>query len=98
MIYETTRREKLLTGYSSEKQLQKDASSTRQELRAQLAIYYWLEHMCTLFGEPAKRVEVIIVTDSAASLQIWENMKNIRGIKDVLKPDVDIALDMHDKE
>ena len=97
-IYESNRREKILTGHSSEKQPQKEASSTRQELRAQLAIFYWLAHLYTVFGEPAKRVEVLIVTDSAASLQIRENMKSIRGIKDVLKPDVDIALDMHEKE
>ena len=41
----------LITGYATEDQPGKNTSSTRQELRAQMAIYCWLEHIRKIYGE-----------------------------------------------
>ena len=79
-------------GHSAEAQPSHTASSTRQELLGQLALEYWFEHMEAVLGEPYGRIEIDIVTDSQASIDILRNLECKLGIKDVLKPDVDVGL------
>ena len=92
VVYTHPEELELLRGYSAEIQLHENASVTRQELLGQLAIDFWLQHMVVTFGEPTAAVEVHIVTDSQASIDIVNNVRNKIGIKDVLKPDTDVAL------
>ena len=92
VVYMHPEEAELLRGHSAEIQLHENASVTRQELLGQLAIDFWLQHMVETFGEPNAAVEVHIVTDSQASIDIVSNVQNKIGIKDVLKPDTDVAL------
>ncbi len=82
----------IVYGHSAELQPSHTASSTRQELLGQLALEYWMEHMEEVLGEPYGRIEINIVTDSQASIDILRNLESKIGLKDVLKPDVDVGL------
>ena len=48
--------------------------------------------MMHTFGEPPGPVQIQLVTDSSASISILEKTKNRVGLKDVMTPDVEIAL------
>ena len=91
-IYTNFDKTPLLEGHAAELQTSISASSTRQELLGQLAIEYWLEHMTHTFGEPPGPVQIQLVTDSSASISILEKTTNRVGLKDVMTPDVEIAL------
>ena len=84
----------ILTGYSAEAQYGTAASSTRQELLAQLCIEYWLEHFFRLWGPPKNTIRLQVITDSQASLIIFDNLKNIVSMKEVLRPDIDVAMEL----
>ena len=84
----------ILTGYSAEAQYGKSASSTRQELLAQLCIEYWLEHFYRLWGPPKNKIRINVITDSQASLIISDNLKHIVSMKEVLRPDIDVAMEL----
>ena len=86
----------LVAGYSAEKQ-SPGASSTRQELLAQLCIEYWLDHLITTLGEPGCQLSVELVTDSKASIDILDNMPQKIGMNEFLKPDMDVAMAVADR-
>ena len=81
----------LVYGYSAEQQFT-TASSTRQELLAQLCIEYWVDHLISKLGEPGYQLTVKLVTDSKASIDILENMSRKIGMNEFLKPDMDVAM------
>ena len=83
----------MVVGYSAEKQLSK-ASSTRQELMAQLCIEYWVDHLIRRIGEPGYQLAVTLVTDSKASIDILEQIPNKIGLKEFLQPDTDVAMEV----
>ena len=82
----------VIRGHSAETQVNPTPSCTRQELRAQLSIEYWLCHLLELYGEPANKVSVWIVTDSQASTEILDKLQSTVGMKEVLRADVEVAL------
>ena len=84
----------ILQGHTGEYQPSRTASSTRQELRGQLGIEYWLARLARRWGIPRKTFTVILITDSKASIEILENAYNIVGIKDTLRPEMDVALEI----
>ena len=94
VLYKDAADEPLLTGFAAEIQYGTSSSSTRQELLAQLCIEYWMEHLYTLWGPPKHKITLEVVTDSQASLIIMDNMNNIVGMNDVLRPDVDVAMEL----
>ena len=53
----------VVTGHAAENQLDKRASSTWQELLAQLAIAYWVQHLLQVLGIPGWPLRIILVTD-----------------------------------
>ena len=82
----------VVAGYAAELQFQETASSTRQELLAQLCVVYWISHLIERLGEPKEKLAAFLVTDSQASIDIMANMDRIIGLKDVLTPDIDVAM------
>ena len=63
-----------------------------------MAIFCWLQHLVEVFGEPLQAVKVQLVTDSEASIVIQKSVQELRGLKDVLRPDVDVALAISSKQ
>ena len=84
----------ILYGRAAEYQPHSHASSTRQELLGQLGAKYWMRRLQKKWGRPRHKPRVILVTDSQASIDIMENLQNVMGLKHVLKPDMDIALEL----
>ena len=91
-LYSGTSDIPVVAGYAAELQFHESASSTRQELLAQLCVVYWISHLIERLGEPKETLEAFLVTDSQASIDIMENMERIIGLKDVLTPDIDVAM------
>ena len=87
----------IVTGRAGEWQPRENASSTRQELLGQLGLEYWFARLETKWGRPRKGLQIILITDSQASIEIMANIPNIMGIKDTLKPEMDIALELFQK-
>ncbi len=85
----------IVFGNSAEYQPTETSSSTRQELLGQLGIEYWLSNMEKEWGRPRNGIKVNLITDSQSSIDIKENISASIGIKDVLKPDMDIALELY---
>ena len=85
----------LVTGHAAEAQLISSSSSTRQELLAQVAVEYWIEHLLQLLGTPLWDLTVTVVTDSQASIDIVQNCGSVYGLKDVLRPEYDVASELH---
>ncbi len=85
----------IISGYAVEYQPRVDASSTRQELLGQLGIKYWLSKLENRWGKPRNGVKIALITDSQASIDIMENMPNITGIKDTLRPEMDVAMELY---
>jgi len=92
VVYREGSSSPVIKGHSAETQVHQNPSSTRQELRAQLSVEYWLSHLMEIYGEPDTNVSVRIVTDSQASTVILENLQRTVGLKDVLRADADVAL------
>jgi len=84
----------ILQGFAGEYQPQKSASSTRQELLGQLGLEYWFRRLGAKWGIPNTPIRVALITDSQASIEIINNTYNMIGIKDTLKPDMDIGLEV----
>ena len=84
----------LVTGHSAETQAETGSSSTRQELLGQLAVAYWISHLCFILGEPGTPLTVQLVTDSQASIDIMDNLDKAIGLKDYMKPEVELALEL----
>ena len=85
----------LVTGHVAESQINPSSSSTRQELLAQLAVEYWIDHLLKLLGIPGWDLKATVVTDSQASIDIVQNCGNVRGIKDVLRLEYDVASELY---
>ena len=84
----------VIAGRSGEYQPWKHASSTRQELLGQLGLEYWLQKLQEDWGVPRHKVTITLVTDSQASVEILVNAERTLGIKDMLKPEMDVALEI----
>ena len=87
-------RDPVLSGYVAESQTSPGASSTRQELLAQLGIEYWLQYLANKLGEQLVKVSIQLVTDSQASIQILETFTSSIGIKAFLQPDRDKTMEI----
>ena len=85
----------IVTGRAAEWQPSTDASSTRQELLGQLGLEYWLSRLEKNWGRPRHGVKLALITDSQASIDIMANIPNILGIKDVLRPELEVALEVY---
>ena len=66
--------EPVLEGFSAEHQPHLEASSTRQELLGQLAAEYWLHDLQKKWGTPRRKLRLILVTDSKASIDIMKSV------------------------
>ena len=84
----------VISGYAGEYQPRNDASSTRQELLGQLGLEYWLKELRLRWGIPRNALKVTLVTDSQASLDIMNNMVHTGGIREMLRPEMDVALEL----
>ena len=47
------------------------------------------------WGVPRNNLQVSLVTDSQASIEILQNFDTLVGIKDTLKPEMDVALELY---
>ena len=84
----------ILFGKAGEYQPHTHASSTRQELLGQLGAEYWLGKLASEWGVPRRHIQIMLVTDSQASIEIMENTQQSIGLKSVLSSDMDIALEL----
>ena len=87
----------VIAGFAREYQPQSDASSTRQELLGQLGLEYWLQILKERWGVPRHSIKLILVTDSQSSIDILENMENMRGLSHTLWPEMDVAMELYDQ-
>ena len=85
----------IIWGYAGEYQPRVSSSSTRQELRGQLGIEYCLRKFHRRWGTPRGQIHLTLVTDSKASIDIIDNIPNIVGIKDTLRAEMDIGLELY---
>ena len=85
----------LVTGHAAESQTNLSSSSARRELLAQVAVEYWIDHLLQLLGIPLWDLSVTVVTDSQASIDIVQNCGSVGGLKDVLRPEYDVASELH---
>ena len=67
---------------------------TRQELIGQLGIQYWLSRFETYWGRPRQGIQIVLVTNSQASIEIMENIPNMLEIKDTIRSEMDVALEL----
>ena len=70
----------ILAGFAGEFQPKDYASSTRQELLGQLGVEYWLEELSQRWGIPRNGLELTLITDSQASIDIMDNVLGHRSI------------------
>lgn len=94
VIYRMEAEVSLISGYSSEKQTIADPSSTRQELLAQLCIEYWIHEFVRRMGPPQSSLKVHLVTDSQASIMMRDGFDRKIGIKDFLRSDMDVLMEL----
>jgi len=85
----------IVFGSAAEYQPTETSSSTRQELLGQLGIEYWLSKLEKEWGRPRNGIKIELITDSQSSIDIMVNISSRVGIKDVLTPDMDIALELN---
>ena len=86
--------EPIISGRAGEYQPREIASSTRQELLGQLGVEYWLTRLEKRWGRPRNGINIVLITDSQASLDIMENAHQILGVKDTLKAEMDVAMEL----
>ena len=85
----------IIEGYAGEYQPCVTASSTRQELLGQLGIEYWFETLECKWGRPRGGCKVVLVTDSQASIDIINHIPQGIGIRDMLRPELDVGLELY---
>ena len=85
----------VIEGFSAEHQPFEEASSTRQELLGQLAVEYWIHELREKWGSPRSRLRLVLLTDSKSSIDIMKSIQNIIGVSATLKPEMDVALEIH---
>jgi len=84
----------IVSGMAAEYQVWEHASVTRQELLGQLGVEYWLHKFQQLWGIPRQSLSITLITDSQVSIDLLENVQEQQGIKDTLKADMDVALEI----
>ena len=82
-------------GHAAELQTDSSASSTRQELLAQIVIEYWIGHLVKYLGISDKRLRVVVITDSAASISIVEGYSKSVGAKQFLQPEAEVGMELY---
>ena len=87
-------RDPFVYGHAAEAQGSTSASSTRQELLAQLACTYWIQHIDKVLGAKTGKIHVVLITDSSASVQIVESFKTPIGMKPFLKEEADVGMEL----
>ncbi len=85
----------LIAGKAGEYQPNESASSTRQELLGQLGVEYLLSKLAHQWGRPRNGISIMLITDSQASIEIMQNVGHPLGIKDTLRPEMDVAMELH---
>ena len=85
----------ILWGYTGEYQPRVFSSSTRQELRGQLGLEYCLWKLQRRWGTPRGQINLTLITDSKASIDIIDNIPNIGGMKDMLRAEMDVGLELY---
>ena len=93
-MYFPQRFEAIVTGRAIEYQPRETASSTRQELLGQLGIQYWMTRLAAEWGQPRRGIQIELVTDSQASIEIMENIPTMIGIKDAIRQEMDVSLEL----
>ena len=84
----------IVEGLAGEYQPIVTASSTRQELLGQLGMELWLQRFYDWWGHPKNVIEVALITDSKSSIEIISNVSKTMGIKDTMRAETDIALEI----
>ena len=85
----------IISGMAGELQRWDHSSITRQELIGQLGIEMWLEKLVDQWGVPRQKLQLTLVTDSQVSIDILQKVPEGIGIKDMLQPEMDIALEIY---
>ena len=85
----------MIAGFSGEYQPSQSASSTRQELLGQLAVEYWIKRLQKRWGVPRNGLTVTLVTDSQSSIDIMDKISGASSIRDMLNPEMDVALEIY---
>ena len=85
----------VIYGSAGEYQPQVSASSTRQELIGQLGLEYWLSKLQMEWGTPWKALQIELITDSQASIDIMDKIPKMNTIKEVLGPEMDVAMELY---
>ena len=60
----------VIQGHAAEEQADNWASSTHQEILAQIAVENWIKHLRKIFRTKENQIHVTIITDSSSSIQI----------------------------
>ena len=60
-----------------------------------MGIEYWLSRLEDRWGRPRNGINLLLITDSQASIEIMENVAHLSGIKDTLRSEMDVALELH---
>ncbi len=63
-------------------------------MRGQLGVEYWLAQLSKNWGVPRGKFSILLITDSKASIDIMTNATTILGIKDTLRADMDVGLEI----
>ena len=92
VIYYNQESTPIVQGSAAELQTTNLPSGTRQELLGQLCIEYWVQHLIKTMGESAYKIQLNLVTDSQASIQIMAKLSDVISMKDLLGPDIDVAI------
>ena len=93
-IFLPNKEEAVVAGTSGEYQPDVAALSTRQELLGQISLEYWMHKLGKWWGVPRHSITLVLITDSQASIDIMENVGQVIGIKDTLRPNMDVALEL----
>ena len=93
-IFISSEAQPLVVGHAAEVQKEHTASSTRQELLAQIAIEYWIQHLAQCLGLTDSKLKVVIITDSAASISIVEGLTKEIGAKRFLQAEAEAGMEL----
>ena len=85
----------VICGYATEYQPRAEASSTRQELLGQLGLEYWIDRLHQRWGRPRGNLQLVLITDSKASIDIMKSVPQALGISAMIKAEMDVALEIY---
>ena len=63
-----------------------------------MGVEYWLEDFERQWGRPRNGCKLVLVTDSQASVDIISNIPQRIGISDMLKPEMDVGLEVYHQQ